>query len=245
MRKGMATTATMRAAVGAFPSALGSICLPRELTLGPHHESDAELPKKSEMEKTCPPSPPVTGFYACPSCLKLQARSTVAFKLLKHRLTSSDKQSAEVKVKNSSNSAGSNHKILYVKKQAGDFHDLQLHFLQLRLIPLLLDPASLPDLLLYLPKYPSLAHTAFLRDTPLNSHCASPPPSSHHPYSIAEPSNSCNPFGAKCCHISLLCCHHLLCVDALQLHLLIFMPFTLLTHAHSHCLLSPPASVPS
>lgn len=34
-----------------------------------------------------------------------------------------------------------------MKEQAGDFHDLQLHFQQLCLIPLLLEPASFPDLL--------------------------------------------------------------------------------------------------
>ena len=131
------------------------------------------------MEKTCPPSPRVMTFHTCPSPLKLQARSTVAFKLLKHQLTPSGKQSAKAEVKNSSISAGSNHKILYVKKQAGDFHDLQLH-----LISLLFKPASFLDLLLYLPKYPSLAHAAFLRETVLErgatSHCTSPPPSSHH-----------------------------------------------------------------
>lgn len=62
---------------------LGSICLPKALIMGPFQGLDAELPGKSEMERTCPPSPPVTTFHACPSCLKLQARSTVAFKLLK------------------------------------------------------------------------------------------------------------------------------------------------------------------
>lgn len=41
----------------------------------------------------------------------------------------------------------------------------------------------------------------------------------------------------------LLRCYHLL-LDDLQLHLLILMPFTLLMYTRSHCLLSPPASVP-
>lgn len=55
-----------------------SICLPRALIMGLHQESEAELPK-SEMEETCPPSPPVMIFHTCPSHLKLQARSTAAF----------------------------------------------------------------------------------------------------------------------------------------------------------------------
>lgn len=49
------------------------------------------------------------------------------------------------KVKNSSISAGSSYEVQYEKKQAGDFHDLQLHFLQLRLTLLLPESAPSPD----------------------------------------------------------------------------------------------------
>lgn len=186
------------------------------------------------MEKTCPPSLLVMTFHARPSHLKLQARSTAAFKLLKHQLTLSGKQSAEAKVKSSSLSAVTNHKILYMKKQVGDFHDLQLYFLQLHLIPLPLEPASFPNLLLYLPKY------AFLREMALEpaaaSHCTSSPPNSHHLYSTAVSSNSRNTFGAKCRNISLLQCYHLLCVGALRLYLFALMPFTLLMYYYSQTL---------
>lgn len=54
-------------------------------------------PKKLEMEKICPPSPPVAIFHGCPSRLKMIHRSQQHCELLKHRLTSSSKQSAETK----------------------------------------------------------------------------------------------------------------------------------------------------
>lgn len=232
--------ATAGSCAESIPARAGQHLSAKGTNYGPPQESDAELHKKSEMEKTCPPSLLVMTFHTRPSHLKLQARSTVAFKLLKHQLTLSGKQSAEAKVRSSSLSVVSNHKILYMKKQVGYFHDLQLYFLQLHLIPLLLEPASFPNLLLYLPKYPSLAHAAFLRETALEpaatSHCTSSPPNSHHLYSTAVSSNSCNTFGAKCRNMSLLHCYHLLCVGALRLYLFALMPFTLLTYYYSQTL---------